>query len=240
MAAVERDHGVTKEKPAARERDPQIQVGVLADLDVLGPRADAVEQAPSVDRRDSADRIHVQEAQQRIVRNAKRPPPELVAPPPARVDHLRARMDDVDVDARDERRELVGHHGRQPQVVGVEPRDDIARRDGERGVQRRADASMRRRDHPQPLVADGAQDVAGVVRGPVIDDDELERTVRLAEHARDGFRHERRAVPRRHEHRHEGSGALIHARTLPRRPHRGCVRSSSTPSPPCFAVTSFS
>jgi hypothetical protein len=58
MATVERDHRVAKEE-AASHRDPEIQVGVLSDLEVLGPWSDAIEGPATIDRGDRANGIDV-------------------------------------------------------------------------------------------------------------------------------------------------------------------------------------
>ncbi len=133
-------------------------------------------------------------------------------PPCLRIDQLVVGVDQRDVrpraQERHEPRELLGQH----QVVGRGPTPVLAMRQFEPGVQRARQALLRLPHPPQPRVGGMACDHRGDLgTGAVVDDDQLELTPALRQHAPDRRVEQVRLLVHRQHHRDE-SRALEHRR----------------------------
>ena len=91
---------------------------------------------------------------------------------------------------------------RQPDVVGVEQRDEFAARQGQAGVPRRRHAAIRP-EHVADRRAVGFDPPPRVVGGPVVHNNQFQPPVRLAEDAVDGTLNDVAAVVRRQDNADE-------------------------------------
>jgi len=100
-----------------------------------------------------------------------------------------------------EARDLSFQLGRQPPVVGVKECDELAVAGVDAPVPRRGRAGVVLPDVCHLCILEEGLDLRPrVVRGAVIDDDDLDARIRLVERALDGLRDESLGVVRRNDH----------------------------------------
>jgi dTDP-4-dehydrorhamnose reductase len=105
---------------------------------------------------------------------------------PRGVDVPKAAVGQTDAWVGDEAIHLALELGRHPTVVAVEERKEVSSRGSRPAISGSSNAGVGLPDR-QDSVSERFEYCRGVIRGPVIDDDHLERRLRLPERALDGF-----------------------------------------------------